>query len=153
MQNKSQECVINEELLKIVERLNINKLSLNKSKCKYVTFPMPNKTTQTLILKIDNNIDIEKVEEFYFLGLKHVLPLEIKIILYNALILPHINYLVLYYDMGKSRKQISENKKERSTNYDIKQIQFTHRTTFLKTQHTKSRRLTKITRTLIFLQI
>ena len=68
VQNKSTESVINEELLKIVEWLNINKLSLNKSKSKYMTFQMPNKTTQTLSLKI-NNIDIEKVEEFNYLGL------------------------------------------------------------------------------------
>ena len=59
VQNKSTESVIN-ELLKIVEWLNINKLSLNKSKSKYMTFQMPNKTTLTLSLKI-NNIDIEKV--------------------------------------------------------------------------------------------
>ena len=68
VQNKSTESVINEELLKIVEWLNINKLSLNKSKSKYMTFQMPNKTTLTLSLKI-NNIDIEKVEEFNYLGL------------------------------------------------------------------------------------
>ena len=68
VQNKSTESVINEELLNIVEWLNINKLSLNKSKSKYMTFQMPNKTTLTLSLKI-NNIDIEKVEEFNYLGL------------------------------------------------------------------------------------
>ena len=67
VQNKSTESVINEEL-KIIEWLNINSLSLNKSKSKYMTFQMPNKTTQTIILKIDN-IDIGKVEEFNFLGL------------------------------------------------------------------------------------
>ena len=68
VQNKSTELVINEELLKIVEWLNTNKLSLNKSKSKYMTFQMPNKTTQTLFLKI-NNIDIEKVEELNYPGL------------------------------------------------------------------------------------
>ena len=67
VQNKSTELVINEEL-KIVEWLNIYKLSLNKSTSKYMTFQTPNKTTQTLSLKI-NNIDIEKVEEFNYLGL------------------------------------------------------------------------------------
>ena len=119
VQNKSTESVINEELLKIVEWLNINKLSLNKRKSNYMTFQMPNNTKLTLSLKI-NNIDIEKVEEFNYLGLtidtnlnwkkhikqisnkcsktigilnrlKHMLPLEIKIMLYNALLLPHIN--------------------------------------------------------------
>ena len=60
--NKSTESIINEELIKIAEWLNINKLSLNKSKSKYMTFQVPNKTTQTLILKIDNT-DVENVEE------------------------------------------------------------------------------------------
>ena len=64
VQNKSTESVINEEF-KIVEWFNINKLSLNKSQSK--NFQIPNKTTQTLIHKIDK-INIEKVEEFNFLG-------------------------------------------------------------------------------------
>ena len=131
VQNKSTESVINEELLKIVEWLNINKLSLNKSKSKYMTFQMPNKTTLTLSLKI-NNIDIEKVEEFNYLGLtidtnlnwkkhtekisnkcsktigilnrlKHVLTLEITIMLYNALILPHINYCITTWGYQRNR--------------------------------------------------
>ena len=46
--------------------LNINKLSLNKSK--YMIFHVPNKDIQYLTLKIDNVI-IEKVDEFSFLGL------------------------------------------------------------------------------------
>ena len=68
VQNKSTESVINEELLKIVEWLNINKLSLNKSKSKYITFQMSKKIIYSLIIKIDN-IVIEKVEEFNFLSL------------------------------------------------------------------------------------
>ena len=40
--------------LKIVEWLDINKLSLNKSKSKYMTFQMSSETAQTLILKIDH---------------------------------------------------------------------------------------------------
>ena len=40
--------------------------------------------------------------------LKYVLPLGIKIMLYNYLILPH-NYKVLYYSLGIQRNQIIEN--------------------------------------------
>ena len=65
---KRTESAINEELLNIVDWLNNNKMSLNKSKYKYMTFEISNKTTQTLILKI-YNIVIEKLEEFNFLYL------------------------------------------------------------------------------------
>ena len=170
VQNKSTESVINEELLKIVEWLNINKLSLNKSKSKYMIFQMPNKTTLTLSLKI-NNIDIEKVEEFNYLGLtidtnlnlknkiysnkcsktigilnrlKHVLPLEIKIMLYNALILPHINYCIT--TCGYQRNRLVKIQKKAVRIKTLSKYN-THRTTFKKTQHTKSRILTKTTRT------
>ena len=87
-------------------------------------FHVPNKDIRYLTLKIDNVI-IEKVDEFSFLGLtvdtylnwkrhsekicnkctqmigilnrlKYVLPaLGIKIMLYNSLILPHINYCIM----------------------------------------------------------
>ena len=65
--NKNIQSVINEELSKVNERLNINKLSLNKNKSKCI-FHMPNKSIETLALKIDN-INIEKVDEFNFLVL------------------------------------------------------------------------------------
>ena len=52
----------------MIEWLKINKLSLNKTKSKYMTFHMPNKEIQHLTLKIDG-VNIEKVEEFNFLGL------------------------------------------------------------------------------------
>ena len=48
------------------EWLNINKLSLNKSKSKYIIFHVPDKDIQYITLKIDNVI-IEKVD--LFLGL------------------------------------------------------------------------------------
>ena len=43
LDNKSTETIINEELCKINEWLNSNKLLLNKSKTKYMVFHMPNK--------------------------------------------------------------------------------------------------------------
>ena len=118
---QTKEYLINSELSNVIEWLNINKLSLNKSK--YMIFHVPNKDIQYLTLKIDNVI-IEKVDEFSFLGLtvdtnlnwkihsekicnkctkmigilnrlKYVLPLGIKIMLYNSLILPHINYCIM----------------------------------------------------------
>ena len=67
-QNKSVEFLINYELCKVMEWLNINRLSLNKEKSKYMIFHVPKKEIQTLTLKI-NNINIEQVDEFNFLGL------------------------------------------------------------------------------------
>ena len=68
IQNDNLESLINDELLKINEWLKINKLSLNIAKSKYMTFQRTNKNIQTLTLKIDN-INIEQVKEFNFLGL------------------------------------------------------------------------------------
>ena len=116
---QTKEYLINAELSNVIEWLHINKLSLNKSK--YIIFHVPNKDIQYPTLKIDNVI-IEKVDEFSFLGLtvdtnlnwkihsdkicnkctqmigcrlKYVLPLGIQIILYNYLILPHIHYCIM----------------------------------------------------------
>ena len=50
-----------------MEWLDINKLSLNKNKSKYVTFQMPRKVKHTFSLNI-SNINTERVEEF-ILGL------------------------------------------------------------------------------------
>ena len=66
--NKSVESLINYELEKVIEWLNINKLSLNKEKSKYMIYHVPTKETRTLTLKIDN-INIEQVDEFNFIGL------------------------------------------------------------------------------------
>ena len=65
---ETKESVIKAELSNVIEWLNINKLSLNKSKSKYMIFHFPNKDIQYLTLKIDDVI-IEKVDEFNFLGL------------------------------------------------------------------------------------
>ena len=65
---ETKEYLINAELSNVIEWLNINKLSLNKSKSKYMIFHVPNKDIQYLTLKIDNVI-FEKVDELNFLGL------------------------------------------------------------------------------------
>ena len=46
--NIDQNCLINEELIKINEWLEINKLSLNIAKTKYMLFHMHNKKVNTL---------------------------------------------------------------------------------------------------------
>ena len=109
----------NAELFKINEWLEINKLSLNTAKTKYMLFHTYQKRDKSIVPKI-NNTNIEKVEEFNCLGLtldthlnlkihsenisnkcsrisgilnnlKYILPERIKLLLYNTLLLPHIN--------------------------------------------------------------
>ena len=111
---------INIELNKISEWLKLNRLTLNVQKTKYMLFKTSKKKVQTLLLQMDNKI-IDKVLDFNFLGihfneqlnwkshidklsvkccrilgilnrLKRILPLNIQIILYNSLMLPHLNY-------------------------------------------------------------
>ena len=116
------EFIINTELDKINEWLKLNKLSLNVNKSKYMIFKTArrNNMINPLNIKI-NNTYIDRVDEFNFLGisfneqlnwqshinkisnrcsriigilnkLKRLLPLNIKIMLYNTLILSHLNY-------------------------------------------------------------
>ena len=59
---------INSELMKINEWSTINKLSINSSKSKYMTFTSQKNFAQDLDLKIDN-LRIERVQEFNFLGI------------------------------------------------------------------------------------
>ena len=66
--NTNADVLITIELGKVIEWLKINKLSLNKNKSKYMLFHMPKKEIQNITLKIDD-VNIEMVEEFYFLGL------------------------------------------------------------------------------------
>ena len=122
---------INTELNKISEWLKINKLSLNVDKTKFMLFHMPQKNIQIPIISIDN-ITIECVDSFNFLGiyldksmnwkshtdyiaskisksigilnrLKYILPTDIKIMIYNSLILSHINYGILMWGYHSDR--------------------------------------------------
>ena len=122
---------INTELDKISEWLKINKLSLNVDKTKFMLFHMPQKNIETPIIIIDNTV-IECVDSFNFLGiyldkymnwkrhtdyiatkisksigilnrLKHILPTEIKLMIYNSLILSHINYGILIWGYHSDR--------------------------------------------------
>ena len=60
--------LINSELNKIFEWLCINELSLNINKTKYMVFHLPQKKLNALPNLSINNIDLERVSEFNFLG-------------------------------------------------------------------------------------
>ena len=113
---------INNEISKINEWLKINKLSLNLRKSKHMIFKKTNTRHFNLTIKIDNLV-IERVECFNFLGLtldsqmtwkkladiynkcsrvigtlyriRHFIPTQILVMLYNTLILPHFNYCIM----------------------------------------------------------
>ena len=122
-QQNSVEQNINEELNKISGWLKVNKLSLNAKKSKFMIFKQVNKKIEPLSLKIENT-NIERVTDFNFLGLtisdnlewknhvqkignncsrtigilnklKHILPANISLMLYNSLLLPQLNYCIL----------------------------------------------------------
>ena len=136
--NTNADSLINAEICKVIEWLKLNKLSLNKTKSKYMTFHMPKKEIPHLALTIDG-VNIEKVEEFNFLGLtidtnlkwkKHtdkisnkcskitgvlnrlklLFPQEIKCLLYNSLIVPHINYCITAWGFHRNRITIIQKK-------------------------------------------
>ena len=117
--------VINSEINKIYDWLYSNKLSLNVSKTKLMCFHTPQKVITCPILKI-NNINIERVTDFNFLGLiissslkwnkhidhialkiskvtgilyrlKSIFPRDALLTRYNALIMPHFHYCLLVW--------------------------------------------------------
>ena len=117
--------ILNDELAKIHNWLNVNKLSLNVAKTKAMLFHMPQKEIHHPQLKIAG-FNIEFIDNFNFLGitinkhlnwakhmdilsakisktvgilntLKSVLPINILKIIYNSLILCHMNYGILLW--------------------------------------------------------
>ena len=117
---------INAELGKIDEWLKINKLSLNIKKTKFI-FAMPTKKYQVSLIQL-NDVVIERVSNFNFLGeqlnwkkhidkmsikcsktvgilnkLKLILPINIKILLYNTLLIPHMNYCLMAWGFNCNR--------------------------------------------------
>ena len=121
--NPADEHLLNMELCKITDWLSANKLSLNVNKTKCMIFHSDKKTVLYPKLFIDN-IEIERVDYFNFLGLQlhHTLkwnkqlscislkiskitgllhklkseyPTSILKSIYNTLILPNINYCIL----------------------------------------------------------
>ena len=122
---------INNELTKINDWLKINKLSLNVNKSKYMIFEKSNKNIQPLDLEI-SLVPIERVYNFNLLGLlidnqlnwkkhsekienicsqkngifnklKRILPMRVKTLLYNSLILPHLNYNIMAWGFNTHR--------------------------------------------------
>ena len=124
---------INDELSCVQEWLNINKLSLNVSNTKYMIFHHRQRNIDEFIPDIRiNDSPIERVTDFNFLGLqidqhlnwnahiqkssnkisrtlgvmnrlKRYLPTKILRVLYNSLILPHLQYGILSWGFKLSR--------------------------------------------------
>ena len=124
---------INDELSCVQEWLDINKLSLNVSKTKYMIFHHRQRNIDEFIPDIRiNDSPIERVNDLNFLGLqidqhlnwnahiqkssnkisrilgvmnrlKRYLPTKILRVLYNSLILPHLQYGILSWGFKLSR--------------------------------------------------
>ena len=124
---------INKELQIITDWLALNKLSLNAKKTKMMIFHFHQKKISHMKLNLKiNNTKIEQVKEFCFLGvvfdecitwkshvkkiaskiavvvgtinkLKRFLPQNILKMVYNSLILPHINYGLLLWGQNNGR--------------------------------------------------
>ena len=115
--------MINDELKKISRWFAANKLSLTVRKTKYMVFHTDRTLIDCPVLKI-NNFTIELIQNFNFLGLhinnnltwdshqnhislkiskitgtmnrlKYIYPQHILHMLYNTLILPHLNYCLI----------------------------------------------------------
>ena len=123
IEDDNKEFRINQELQHVQDWLKVNRLALNVKKTKYMMFHKHNKIVEHLDLHVNNNA-IEKVDNFNFLGLhlntrltwhthvseiskkisravgiikkmQWIFPTEILLAIYNALVLPHINYCIL----------------------------------------------------------
>ena len=131
----NKELVLNRELKSVHLWLSANKLTLNINKSKYMLFSKhKNSQLPKLNLQI-NNSNIQSTSEFNFLGLhintklnwdthvnvignkisrvigiikklQIIFPKEILLSIYNALILPHINYCLLSWGSGSVAKNI-----------------------------------------------
>ena len=125
--------LVNHELEKILDWLIINKLSFYLTKTKFMIFHPKQKDISSLVPKIViNNIPIEKVENFSFLGvcqynnlkwdgyiqflatklgkytgilnkLKRYLPVDILHIFYSSLVNSHLHYAVLAWGFACTR--------------------------------------------------
>ena len=125
---------LNTELNNVYKWLCTNKLSLNISKTKSLIFHTPHRQITPPVITI-NNTHVENVDTFNFLGitldkhmtwkphtnkvlkkiaqitgalnnLKHMIPLSAKMHIYNALIVPHLNYGVLAWGFSPHTNSI-----------------------------------------------
>ena len=130
IQSPHKEYTLNQELQKVYKWLLANKLKLNVAKTKYMIFSKRNKNINLIYLNINNNV-IEHVHQFNFQGLHlnskltwntHIeeiskkifrtigvleklqltVPKNILLTIYNALILPQINYCLLCWGCDTS---------------------------------------------------
>ena len=131
----NKELVLNNELQRVHSWLKANRLSLNVKKTKYMLFRKQKRTgIRELNLRISNDA-IQSVNDFNFLGLhinsklswdthtnvigkrmsravgiikklQLVFPKTILLTIYNALILPHINYCLLSWGTASAVKTI-----------------------------------------------
>ena len=138
---------INAELSKIQQWLEINKLSLNISKTKFMVFHRRQRDISNLIPELEiNGIRLEHVTEFNFLGLiidqhlnwkphidkvsskiarsvgvlnrlKRFLPANILRTVYNAMILPHLQYGILCWGHNLSRLRKLQKKAIRAVSH------------------------------------
>ena len=135
IKSDNKELVLNNELQRVHSWLKANRLSLNVKKTKYMLFRKQKKTDiRELNLRISNDA-IQPVDDFNFLGLhinsklnwethtnviskrmsravgvikklQLVFPKTILLTIYNALILPHINYCLLSWGSASAVKTI-----------------------------------------------
>jgi endonuclease/exonuclease/phosphatase family metal-dependent hydrolase len=145
--DQNLESQINNELEKINIWLKVNKLSLNVNKTKAMLFHTPQKKVRNISLKLDDS-EIEMVDNFNYLGiildshlswkfhtsmisnkisrtngimrkLKKTIPPSALLLLYNSLILPHLNYGLLVWGL-KSIKLLKLQKRSVRTIVDAK---------------------------------
>ena len=130
---KQLSCNINKELNQIQDWLLVNKLTLNVDKRKFMIFHNRQRKVEGLIPKIKINCkEIERVSTFNFLGLtidenvnwhahtlkianriswtlgimnriKNFVPAHVLRIIYNSLILPHLQYSILAWGFYADR--------------------------------------------------
>ena len=134
IKNNKDVLILNAELEKIYIWLCLNMLSINIAKSNFIIFHSAQKRVFIPNLNISNT-PIKHVKDFNFLGLtlnenlnwtshvskiasriaskigilnqlKHVLPQNISLLLYNTIILPHINYMILVW--GHHHKTITQ---------------------------------------------
>ena len=134
IKNNKDVLILNAELEKIYIWLCLNMLSINIAKSNFIIFHSAQKRVFIPNLNISNT-PIKHVKDSNFLGLtlnenlnwtshvskiasriaskigilnqlKHVLPQNISLLLYNTIILPHINYMILVW--GHHHKTITQ---------------------------------------------
>ena len=133
------------ELQTICKWLDLNKLCLNVNKSKFMLFHMPQRVTPLLHFEL-NGSPIEYIQEFNLLGLtldsslsfkfhltkigneisrvigllhklKHIFPSYILRMIYNSLILPHMNYSLLAWGANCHSIELLQKKAVRVINF------------------------------------